>query len=743
MRCEPLCAPLCARICLLICLATLVVPTGPATPAPTPTPTPPPTPKSEPNNTPKRRLRAARLAAGERLTLDGRGDEAAWARAEESWGFVERTPTPNGAPPVQSAVRALFDEEALYVLVRMETRPNEPPVAWELRRDRTELWSDDAISLKIDPRLDQRTSVVFVTNPAGAQLDFISLDNGQVFSVEHDAVWEVATHTTEGSWSAEYRLPYAALGLSAEAVRAGAIGLNLSRDHNGRQATDDWSLLAPEFGPFSALHYGRLEGLEGLKVGRPLTLMPYALGSGDSAGLGARAGFEARLALSEAEWVEATALTDFAQVDLDDPLVNLNRFPLYFPERRPFFIQGLDVFSFGRPGRAQLFFSRRVGLNDAGEEVPLFGGLKLYGRRGEVRYGALTSLTGADAEAPSRLWSVARARYDLGQGGYIGAIVVDREEVSLAGDELHEAGHYGAGLDARARLLDARLDLSGFYGLTLNPTLVGGAGGLEASWRDRNLRPSARLDWVSADFDPKMGFTDRRDLAQASAALTGLLYTPTPSLRLLSATLDAQRTLSADLTRDLGEGANASASACLSGNWCLAAGGGLLRDVVETPFTLGASEISAGRYESASAQVGVTAPAGRRFGGDAQVSRSWGYLGGDLLSLDLNARVALSPHLRLLVGGRAARFRRAGLEEPLLGASGQVIVTPSPTLQLDAVAQLNSATDSARAQGRLRWRYWPGSDAFLVVRRDVPLRVGGAEEWRVVLKVAWRFDTPF
>jgi len=746
-----------ALLCLLAALPLRARP-APAAPAPAPP-----------------LLRAARLASGERLALDGRGDESAWGRAEEGGGFVERTPTPGAAPPVRTAVRALFDDEALYVLVRMETRPGEPPVAWELRRDRTEMWSDDAISLKIDPRLDARTSVVFVTNPAGAQLDFISLDNGQVFSVEHDAVWEVGTSVDEGAgegaggrragaWTAEYRIPFAALGLSAEAARAGAVGFNLSRDHNGRQATDDWALLAPEFGPFSALHYGRLEGLEGVAVGRPLTIMPYGLARAGAGGArAAQAGGELRLALSDAEWLEATALTDFAQVDLDDPLINLDRFALFFPERRPFFIQGLDVFSFGRPGRAQLFFSRRVGLTEGGDELPVYGGLKAYGRRGGLRYGALSALTAAEGDDPMRLWAVARGRQDLGAGGYVGVMLTAREglEGERRGGAGGEPGSYGAGVDARARLLDARLDLSGFYGLTLNPlaagaVAAGGAAGVEASWRDRRVRPSLRLDWVSGDFDPKLGFTYRRDYAQPSAALAGYLYSPAPWLRLLTLTLSAQQTRSADLARDLGAGGDLALTACHLSNWCLSGGAGLLRDVVDSRFALGAAAVGAGVYDSGALSLGVTAPAGRRLGGEAWLTSRPGRFGGDLSDLSLTARAALSPHLRLALSGSAARYDlgpRAPTPEgdvggagASLGASGQVIITPTPAAQLDAVGQLNSDTGLARLQARLRWRYLPGSDLFLVVRRDLPTPLlgapaaGGGEGWSVTLKVGWRLD---
>lgn len=748
-----------------------------------------PRPKTSPQNL--KSLQATLIQESERPKLDGLLSDPAWGRAQWSGGFVERSPSPGAPPPVKTELGVLFDGESLFVGVKMETRPDERPVAWELRRDRTSMWSDDAISIKLDPRSDQRTSLVFVTNPAGAQLDFIALDNGAVFSVEHDSIWEVKTSIQADAWIAEYRIPISSLLISDQSVKLESIGLNASRDHNARQATDDWSLLAPEFGPFSALHYGRVEGLKGLKSARLLTLTPYGalkagvspLGAGLKADIGlgdevaGQLGGEFKLSLSHSEWLEGTALTDFAQVDLDDPLINLNRFALYFPERRPFFINGLDIFSFGRRGRSQLFFSRRVGLTATGEEVPITGGLKLYGRRGSIRYGALTVLADGQLgqDEPARLFNVARSRFDWGKGGSIGLIMVNR----TAPFEERGDTHYGLGVDGRARLLDTRLELTGFYGLTHNepaaqPALSAGlpsepergsSAGLELSWRSRNFRPSLSLEWVEADFNPVMGFTYRKDFAQASTALSYSLYSPTSSIRSAVLAFEGDLKRSAELTDSLGDSSSLIGMICHVSNWCLMSSAQFERDEVTEPFERAGLQVEPRRYDSWIGLVSVASPQGRRLGVSLNYLTQQGYFGGSLQNLETQLSVAFSPHLRLSSALNYARFEVEGLEvvgdglsprrrraqDQVLGANLQLFITPSPTVMIDTVTQINSSASSLTSQARLRWRYLPGSDLFLVFRRAEPppallepLGVSGEApvDWRLTLKVSWRFDQP-
>ncbi|MEM6730717.1 MAG: DUF5916 domain-containing protein, partial [Myxococcota bacterium] len=393
----------------------------------------------------------------EAIVIDGKLDEAIWESAPAGTDFVERVPIRQGRPPVATEFRVLYDPESLYVGVKLTHPIEEEPRGFELRRDNFRIFSDDTISLKFDVRRDKRATLGFVVNASGAEMDYVAVDRGS-FRVEFDVVWEVAVHRSEGAWFAEFRIPTLALGLP-ESSGERQIGLNLSRDHNARVATYDWSFLPPEFGPTYAERYGVIRGIEGMQSGRPLTLIPFAT-SGYRRDDRSRfpsdtpwtvgTGGDIQLRVGEDSWIEATVLTDFAQVDLDDQVVNLDRFPLFFPERRPFFLTGLDVFEFGDEGGTQQFFSRRIGLDDNALEVPLFFGAKSYGRSGDLRFGVLDVVTGDNTTN----WGIGRLRYNFGDTSYVGALVTSFYDFDA------ERSETGLGADLNLRSFDERLQLT-------------------------------------------------------------------------------------------------------------------------------------------------------------------------------------------------------------------------------------------------------------------------------------------
>ena len=753
-----------------------------------------------------KKLKAEFIKTHSAPKIDGHIDEKAWVSIPWSEGFTERSPKPGAKPKYQGGVKALFDGQNLYVAVRLDLAKDEVPSAIELRRDQTRIWSDDTVTLKLDTRLDQRTTLGLVLNCGGAQLDFLALDNGKGFYIEYDTIWEGAVSVIKEAWFAEYRIPLSTLGLSKSAVEKGQIGFNVTRDHNARQATDDWQHLPPEFGPFSALHYGRLDGFSEAKTGRPLILIPYFLSrlSTDYSGAilnfedskiaggtpSIQMGGEFRWNFSSSDWLEATMLTDFAQVDLDDPLINLNRFPLFLPERRPYFINGLDIFAFGSRGRSQPFFSRRIGLTQQGQEVPVLGGLKLYGRRGKWRYGVLSALTGEEQNSNTGQESfiVTRTRYDLGEGGYLGLIGMLKDEASnnefFAEDHLHFAG----GVDGRIRLIDTRLEWSGFYTTTATPEweelsmnteenndssqeiakrfrgrASGHSAGMNLAWRGQNFRPTMDYLWVDEAFDPVMGFVYRKDVHSLSIGAPYLFFKPTSFLRTAQVAIAASHDRSSDWSLDLGQSLMSTMSLCHTLNICLDVGFALFEDEVRSSFPLaGIAEIQEGRYLSKSGVVSVRTPGGRQFEVSGSYTYQPGYFAGYLHQVYMNGSFAFNRHLRFLTLLNWAWFEVEGrdlnssVEDSMditsltgdsQGISGQIIVTPNPKLLFDTVAQVNSDQKRLLVQSRVRYRYLPGSDLFVVFRWQEAdtFNINEQQEnlpadWRLTLKLNVRFD---
>jgi hypothetical protein len=698
------------------------------------------------------RLRA--VAREGAVRIDGRLDEAAWARAPIGTDFVERSPHPGDRPPIDTTVRVLYDAGALYVGVEAFVAEGEVPRALELTRDSMGIWEDDAISIKVDPRRDRRTTLGFVVNPANAQLDYLAVDNGAALRREHDMIWESAVTVLPDRWVVELRLPVNALGLPAGA-EAREIGLNVTRDHNARSATYDWAPTLPEFGPFSALHYGVLEDVRTGGGGVPAMLQLYSLGeyrSLDPAGvaraLRGAAGADAWVRLGADTWLEATLLTDFSQVDLDDALVNLDRFPLFFPERRPFFLNGLDVFAAGIAEQLQPFYSRRIGLSRRGDLLPVLGGLKLFGREGPVSFGILDVLTDATADDPATNDLAARARVSLdGRASYLGALVTTR--VPFGVDEGYAGGAqvtYAA--DGLFRLADQRLEIYALgAGTLLDDTTErmggeGAAAALRVQYRGEVFQPSLSSLWAGPGFEPQLGFVRRPEASRTRLALP-FVARPSGVVRRLSlgfggevqATFDFQRALYVqgyvDLEVELFEG------------WVIGGGADYIEDTVLEDFEIVPGIFArAGTWRGANLDVWVSSPSARNPVIELYYAVNNAYFGGTLHNPWLRLRAGLGPHVRFDLAADVYYIELREYE-PFwtAGVNALLRVTPSTDLQIDALGRLDTESERGTAMLRLRWRYRPGSDLWLVWREDLSWPGGQVTSERTVTaKMTLRFD---
>ncbi|MEM1418357.1 MAG: carbohydrate binding family 9 domain-containing protein, partial [Myxococcota bacterium] len=749
------------------------------------------------------------------LTIDGVLDEAAWGAADETADFTERRPTPGATPPVQTRFRVLYDQDALYFGVVSELGPGERPRMAELTRDTFRLFDDDTISIKVDVRRDRRNTVGFAVNAAGAWLDYVAIDNGRQFRVEYDAVWEVTTTVREDAWVAEFRIPIAALGLGpGEGERI--LGLNVTRDHNAARGTYDWNAIPVEFGAVSAIHYGDLEGIEGIAGGRPLILVPFALAgwredderrfpfnADDSAGpLNLGAGLDARLRIGVDSWAELTVLTDFAEVDLDDPTINLDRFPLFFPERRPFFLTGLDVFDFGAEGVAQPFFTRRVGLDADRREVPIWGGLRSYGRvpvgdaGNSLGYGLLQVFSGQEG-ATTESFSVARLRANIGEASYVGGIATVR---SGLGAEVDGDPNLTVGTDFVARLMNRRLEIGGFASGTFNDAYVenleddppdpavdavtrGAAGNLYLRWRGERWRPRMSLLYVDESYDPAIGFVQRRDILRADGTLQYQHRTRRFGLEAIDVYLVGTQILDGGAAFDpderdaedredprvLDSFGRVQLDVSWVQGWFLFALFDVERDVVRQGFDLRRNvdvdpacpvevvdgecpggTIAAGRYVGARGTTGIRRSDARNPGFTLEYTGETAFFGNPRHNLRAELNASLTTRVRLQASGSASFARLHG--ESFRTASGTLQMTLAPTrfLQADAVVQVNSFTRAFTTLARVRWRYLPGSDLFLVYQQNHPYASTDARcmdqpescapERRAILKLTFRYD---
>ncbi len=356
------------------------------------------------------------------IVVDGVLDEPAWQKAVVARNFTQSYPKPGQPPTDPTEVRVLYDDDALYVGVRMYDAHPDSIAAQLAPRDATSIYSD-WLHVIIDSYHDRRTAFRFSVNPRGVQKDVLEDDDAPE-DVNWDAVWQVATRVDSLGWVAEYRIPLSQLRFGPEGADSDRVwGIQVMRDIARRNERDSWSPWTPQSPGFVSA-FGDLADLRDLPSPRRLELLPYlsskltrAAGSGadpfyrhddakPSAGADLRYGLPGGLTLT------AALNPDFGQVEVDPAVVNLTAYETFFPEKRPFFLEGSNIFGFGQVrtqndyGQQYFFYSRRIGrapqLSPQGADIlyadvptqtTIAGAAKITGQAGPWSVGMLDAVT--------------------------------------------------------------------------------------------------------------------------------------------------------------------------------------------------------------------------------------------------------------------------------------------------------------------------------------------------------------
>jgi hypothetical protein len=504
------------------------------------------------------------LAIDAPIVLDGVLEEEIWRRAEKGGGFTAREPEDRRPASEPTEFSVLYTESTIYFGFRALDSKPEAIVAKEMERDSPMGQNDDSITIVLDTFADRRNCYSFEFNANGARTDALVTDEGTEINTEWDGVWSVAARRDSTGWSAEVAIPFSTLRFERSAT---VWGLNVRRLIRHKNEETNWAELGREIGPRSmamtiyAAHWVSLAGeLRGLDVIRPsgrVNLTPFMVGSltetpavveGDRED-DTEAGLDAKVSVAKSLTADLTYNTDFAQVEVDQQQVNLTRFSLFFPEKRDFFLENAGIFDFGPPNRGRdereinlldVFFSRRIGL-EQGLEVPIEWGGRLTGRLGGFNLGLLNVTTEAVDEnglvVPDTRFSVARLKRNVGRRSSIGAIFTDREEegsdaicpslppgVPLPPGARCTSDNTVAGLDASWKPTQST-DFFLFGAQSDSPRADGDQGSWGAGflYTGRDLRASADVVEAQEDFDPGIGFLQRRNFIRYNPRIR---YTP-------------------------------------------------------------------------------------------------------------------------------------------------------------------------------------------------------------------------
>jgi hypothetical protein len=360
--------------------------------------------------------------------IDGKVEESVWQQGTVISTFVQREPN-TGEPVSEKTIAYLcYDRDYLYFAFECDDDPKKL-TAKEITRDAS-LQNEDKIVIMLDTFLDRRNAYWFEINPRGSKGDALFSQNGAVMNKEWDGIWLGKSAITDHGWQAEIAIPFKTLNFHPDQT---VWGLKLQRAIQHKTESAFWPVANINTYEYQVSDAGDLTGLEGISQGIGLDIRPFALADieqkhDEAVRFDGDIGLDLFYQLTPGLKGILTINTDFAQTEVDDRQINLTRFQLFFPEKRDFFLDGSHYFKFAveaedeNPKAGQLipFFSRRIGLSEAGKPIPIIGGIKLTGQSGRWNIGVLDVVD--DREAGRQNFAVARISHNLGAQSAFGMI---------------------------------------------------------------------------------------------------------------------------------------------------------------------------------------------------------------------------------------------------------------------------------------------------------------------------------
>lgn len=668
------------------------------------------------------------------IRLDGLLDEPDYALADSIWEFRQKEPVEGGTPSERTVVRLLGTPQGLVIGWWVYDRDIANVVRTQLRRD-AELRADDYVSMMIDGLSDQRSAFYFRTNSNGAMWDgeHVTFESG---NEEWDGIWDVRTQINADGWTAEMLIPWATLRYPKDVSQ---MGMNFRRFlprtneellWRGWRRTEGLRFLERE---------GTVTGFSDLPRRARAEFRPYLLGQAapaerlfaadgsssitrEARSFG-RAGLDVKIPVTNTLTADLTTNPDFAQADVDRQIVNLTRFPLFFPERRPFFTEGAGTFSFGREQQTQMFYSRRIGLGADGTPQTIPFGARMQGRSGPYQLGFLAATTSGCEDVRD---AVARLRRDILGRGYIGAM-------GTYSDRASQPGSVAGGIDFNLPFIVRESDNFVVLGnAAWSRDSVDGAVGahyrLMVDYPNDHADIVVRYDRVEEAYDPALGFVVQRGITRLSG---NTAITPRPRNAHLIRRWEFNLLGYNAVWRDGGALDNANLNVRPFGAQFQSGDRVELNvyrifDAPETDFTIAPTvTIAAGEYWWTRTELRYAGANLRPLVFNAELS--WGdFYTGQRFDTEASARIRLQPHYEFTL-----EFERNDVELPAGNFAAHTArlradYAVNPRLTLTGFAQYDDQSDRAAINARLRWTPSPGSDLFVVWNSVWPTIPDGA-----------------
>ena len=675
------------------------------------------------------------------IKVDGLLDEPVWATIKPITEFVQRLPLDGGEPTEKSEMRILYDNNNLYFGFTFFDSDPEKVRATILNRGGW-IHRDDKLEIALDTYHDRRNAYLFEMNPLGTQDDALITDENRPGLDEWawDGVYISEGKVTDFGWVLEVAIPWTTLRFPNKDELT--MGLAIKRYINRKNESVIWPHIGLEYSSdiYQVSQYANLKGLKDIKRGKDIKIKPFAIGGtqnqitdektvNDNIGNG---GFDIYYGLKSNLTLNLTYNTDFAQVEADNAQINLTRFNLFYPEKREFFLMRSKLFAFGNSRQTEVFFSRKIGLNQ-----DVVGGARLFGQIGKTSVGALNIHTRADGDLPATHYSAIRLRKDVRDRTTVGAIITDVSSKGIRNSVY--------GIDGEMRFW-GNSSVSAWYSQVNDTSLVGpsAASMIKMDLRNDRYFLTAGQHRVDEDFRPGLGFVQRQDMIG-----TGIIAGFTPRVGDGDELIRQWRfTIYA---RDVRNHAGIHETGVLNGG---------IEAILETRdkiglkviqnkekltagFTLGNGvEIQKGNYRDRKISFSARTNQSRGVWGNFALSKG-DYFGGNKTSMSGSIGKQFSNHLTLYGSANQNIVSMPSQEEFTANIYG---ITAEVALNRKwfgkALIQYDNFSEQLQLYCRINWIHTPGSDLFIVLnqRYDMAGSKSSLVQGTQVVKLTYLFQ---
>ncbi|MFH0757553.1 MAG: DUF5916 domain-containing protein [Bacteroidota bacterium] len=661
------------------------------------------------------------LKTEEAIKVDGILDEAIWQNADRASRFHRIQPIDTGYAKAQTEVMMAFDNTQFYLgVICHDTLPGKRP-AESLRRD-WNFGSNDNFFAAIDTYSDQTNGFAFGVNAAGAQWDGIQSDGG-IVSLEWDGKWLSAVQNHPDFWVAEYSIPFKTVRYR-EGDREW--GINFSRLDLKSNEKSGWAPVPRQFASANLAYTGTLAWDEPPPPsGIRFSLIPYVSGklthhkeAGEDMDFSGSAGLDAKVILSTSMNLDVTINPDYSQVEVDRQQTNLDRFELYFPEKRKFFLENTDLFASLGSDQVRPFFSRRIGL-----DAPVIAGARLSGKAGKNwRVGIMDMQTGSKDTIAASNYSVVVLQRNILKRSNIGVFMTNKQVMGAGSDSSYHSSLYNRVGGAEFNLASADNNWTGkaFYHHSFNPDPKGDRFSTAAMvhYETRQLSAGWEQTYVGGNYVAEMGFVRRTGTHHSNPAVGYKFYPKSEKITNhgpeLSADLYFEPGFSlTDREIDLGYSLTWMDRSTIS----LDLEEGYLR-LLEPfdPTNTGGAMLPAGE-EFNWTEVALTYNSNQRQLLTYMVSgRYGGFFNGTRLSFstELNYRIQPYGSLSMVLSYNRILLPLPYSSKDLVLVGPRLDITFTDKLFFTTFVQYNNQIDNVNVNMRFQWRFAPVSDLFIV-----------------------------